>query len=94
MDILAYSAVELARAIKAGETTAVEAMKAVLDRIDASEESIHAYVTIDREAALAKAEAVHGGHGGDHAGARDARHAEGACAHVWLPAECGGRRTH
>lgn len=58
MDILEYSAVELAQAIKAGETTAVEAMKAVLDRIDASEESIHAYVTIDREAALAKAEAV------------------------------------
>ena len=58
MDILAYSAVELAQAIKAGETTAVEAMKAVLDRIDASEESIHAYVTIDREAALAKAQAV------------------------------------
>ena len=58
MDILAYSAVELAQAIKAGETTAVEAMKAVLDRIVASEESIHAYVTIDREAALAKAEAV------------------------------------
>ena len=58
MDILAYSAVELAQAIKAGETTAVEAMKAVLDRIDASEESIHAYVTIDKEAALAKAEAV------------------------------------
>lgn len=58
MDILAYSAVELAQAIKAGETTAVEAMKAVLDRIDASEESIHAYVTIDREAALTKAEAV------------------------------------
>ena len=47
MDILAYSAVELAQAIKAGETTAVEAMKAVLDRIDASEESIHAYVTIE-----------------------------------------------
>ena len=41
MDILAYSAVELAQAIKAGETTAVEAMKAVLDRIDASEETIH-----------------------------------------------------
>ena len=31
MDILAYSAVELAGAIKAGETTAVEAMQAVLD---------------------------------------------------------------
>ena len=55
MDILAYSAVELAQAIKAGETTAVEAMKAVLDRIDASEESIHAYVTIDREAEIGRA---------------------------------------
>ena len=30
MDILAYSAVELAQAIKAGENTAVEAMKAGL----------------------------------------------------------------
>ena len=45
-------------------------------------------------AATAKAEAIHGGRCGDHAGARDARHAEGACAHVWLPAECGGRRTY
>ncbi len=54
MDILAYSAVELAQAIKAGETTAVEAMKAVLDRIDASEESIHAYVTIDQGSCACK----------------------------------------
>ena len=58
MDILAYSAVELARAIKAGETTAVEAMQAVLDRIGDMDETIHAYVTVDKEAALAKAAAV------------------------------------
>ena len=58
MDILAYSAVELARAIKAGETTAVEAMQAVLDRISDMDETIHAYVTVDKEAALAKAAAI------------------------------------
>ena len=58
MDILAYSAVELARAIKAGETTAVEAMQAVLDRIGDMDETIHAYVTVDKEAALAKAAAI------------------------------------
>lgn len=55
MDISGYSAVELAKAIRAGETTAVEAMQAVLDAIDESEETINAYVTIDKEAALAKA---------------------------------------
>ena len=58
MDILAYSAVELARAIKAGETTAVEAMQAVLDRIGDMDETIHAYVTVDKEAALEKAAAI------------------------------------
>ena len=58
MDILAYSAVELAGAIKAGETTAVEAMQAVLDRIGDMDETIHAYVTVDKEAALAKAAAI------------------------------------
>lgn len=56
MDILSYTAVELARAIKAGEVTAVEAMRAVLDRIQAREEEIHAYITIDPEEALKRAE--------------------------------------
>ncbi|MBQ2258159.1 MAG: Asp-tRNA(Asn)/Glu-tRNA(Gln) amidotransferase subunit GatA [Lachnospiraceae bacterium] len=52
MDILSYSAVELATAIKEGKVTAVEAMEAVLARIDAKETDINAYVTIDKDAAL------------------------------------------
>lgn len=58
MDILSYSAVELGKAIKSGEVTAVEAMQAVFGQIDKTEETIHAYVTIDREAALKKAAEV------------------------------------
>lgn len=58
MDLLSYSAVELSAAIKEGKTTAVEAMEAVLARIDEKEKDIHAYVTIDREAALEKAARV------------------------------------
>lgn len=52
MDILAYSAVELSAAIKEGKVTAVDAMEAVLARIDEKESIINAYVTIDRERAL------------------------------------------
>lgn len=58
MDILTYTAVELAGAIRAGRVTAVEAMQAVLDRMEELEPSIHAYVTVDREAALQKAAEV------------------------------------
>lgn len=57
-DILSLSAVELAAAIREGKTTAVEAMQAVLSQIDKKEKEIHAYVTIDKEAALKKAEEV------------------------------------
>lgn len=56
MDILAYTAVELAKAIKEGEITAVEAMHAVLAQIEEKEKTINAYVTVDRDAALKKAE--------------------------------------
>ncbi len=52
MDILAYSAVELSAAIKAGKVTAVEAMEAVFARIDEKESTVNAYVTIDREQAF------------------------------------------
>ena len=55
MDILKYTAVELGRKIKDKELTAVEATQAVLDRIDSVENTIHAYVTVDREGALKKA---------------------------------------
>lgn len=58
MDILSYTAVELAAAIKAGKTTATEAMQAVLDKIEESEKTINAYVTIDKESALQKAAEV------------------------------------
>lgn len=58
MDILTDSAVELAAKIKAKEVTAVEAMQAVLDRIDQMEETYHCYVTIEREKALARAKEV------------------------------------
>lgn len=44
MGILDYSAVELSTAIKQGKCTAVEAMQAVLDRIDEIEADINAYV--------------------------------------------------
>lgn len=58
MDILAYTAVELANAIREGSVTATEAMRAVFDRMEEVEDTIHAYVTVDREAALQRASEV------------------------------------
>lgn len=55
MELLSLSAVELGAAIKAGEATAVEAMEAVLARIEESEEALHCYITIDRDKALENA---------------------------------------
>ena len=39
MDILSLTAVELAKAIREGKTTSVEATQAVLDKIAASEDT-------------------------------------------------------
>lgn len=58
MDILAYSAMELSAAVREGRVTAVEAMEAVLARIDEREKDINAYVTVTRERALKAAAAV------------------------------------
>ncbi len=58
MEILDYTAVELATAIREGRVTAPEAMEAVFARIDDKEKDINAYVTIDRERALKAAAAV------------------------------------
>ena len=55
MDLLNMSAVSLAKAIKAGETTAVEAMEAVIAQIEKSEKELNCYATFDKEAALASA---------------------------------------
>lgn len=57
-ELLSLSAVALGAAIKDGKTTAKEAVEAVFEQIEASESSYHCYVTLDREAALARAAEV------------------------------------
>ena len=58
MKLLSLSAVELGRAIRTGRTTAVDAMQAVLDRVEETEEHYHCYITLDKEKALAGARRV------------------------------------
>ena len=56
MSLMSLTAVELAKKIKAGETTAVEAAKDALAQIKEKEESIHSYVTVlDESQILEKA---------------------------------------
>ncbi|MCM1425799.1 MAG: Asp-tRNA(Asn)/Glu-tRNA(Gln) amidotransferase subunit GatA [Eubacterium sp.] len=52
------TAVELAAAIKSGKTTAVEAVKEVIASMEEKEETYHCYVTMDKDGALAQAQAV------------------------------------
>lgn len=54
-ELLHLSAVELAAAIRAGRTTATEAMEAVLEQMEEKEPLYHCYVTVDRDRALAGA---------------------------------------
>lgn len=58
MDILSLTAVELAKAIREGKATAVEATQAVLDEIAAGEDTYHCYVTVERDKALQQAAEV------------------------------------
>lgn len=58
MKLTELTAVKLGEKIKAGETTAVEAVKAVLAEIKEKESEIHAYITIDEKKALETAEKV------------------------------------
>ena len=57
-EILSLSAVELGAKIAAGEVTSVEATTAYLDRAEAAEKNINAFITLDREGALAGAKEV------------------------------------
>ncbi|MEG2439925.1 MAG: Asp-tRNA(Asn)/Glu-tRNA(Gln) amidotransferase subunit GatA [Acetivibrio sp.] len=57
-NILNYSATELANKIKKGETTSIEAVKAVLSQIEKKEETLHCYVTVDKEGAIKSAERI------------------------------------
>lgn len=58
MDILDYTAVELAEKIKQKKISALDAAKAVLMQIDKTEQELNCYVTIDKDGALKKAEEV------------------------------------
>lgn len=58
MSITDMTAVELAAAIKAGKTTAVEATEAMLARIEEQDKNYNCYVTVDREGALAQAKEI------------------------------------
>lgn len=58
MNLLDMTAVELSAAIKDGKTTAVEAARASLERIEEKESLYHCYITLDKKGTLAQAEAV------------------------------------
>ncbi len=58
MDMLAWSAVELAAKIKQKEVTVKEAVDAVFSRIEEKEKDLNCYVTLEKEKALKKAEEV------------------------------------
>ena len=58
MTITTTSAAELATALQKGETTSVECTTAFLDRVEATNHTINAFLSVDRDGALAKAEAV------------------------------------
>jgi len=57
-DLTRMSAAELAGVIKRGEASAVEVVTAHLDRIDAVDERVHAFLHVDREGALRAAAEV------------------------------------
>ena len=58
MNILDYTATELAMKIKEHEVSVLDAVKAVLEQIDKTEDEYNCYVTVNREGALKKAEEV------------------------------------
>ena len=58
MSLMNLTAAELGKKIKNKEVTVVEATKAALDAIDAKEEKVNSFVTVDREGALKRAEEV------------------------------------
>lgn len=58
MSLMNLTAVELGKKIKNKEVTVVEATNAALDAIDAKEDKVNSFVTVDREGALKRAEEV------------------------------------
>ena len=58
MDIRNLTALELGKKIKTGEIGVVEATKAALEQIQAVDETVNAFVTVDEAGALRRAEEV------------------------------------
>jgi aspartyl-tRNA(Asn)/glutamyl-tRNA(Gln) amidotransferase subunit A len=58
MSIMNLTAVELGKKIKAGELTAVDATKQALAQIEALDQDLNCYVTVEADKALARAEEV------------------------------------
>lgn len=58
MNILDYTATQLAEKIKAKEISVLDATKAVLEQIEKEDKTYNCYVTVDREGALKRAEEV------------------------------------
>ncbi len=58
MEIVSYSAVELAAKIRAKEVTVKEALEAVFAKIEEKEKILNCYVTLDKEGALKQAEEI------------------------------------
>ena len=61
MSLLDLTATQLAKAIKKGDVTAVDAMQAVIEQIENKEKELNCYVTYDKEAALENAKKVQAG---------------------------------
>ena len=58
MDILNMTALEIGKAIKEKKLTAVEAVEAVIANIEAKDKDINAYISLNKEQALARAKEV------------------------------------
>lgn len=55
MRLMSYTAVELGRMIKKGQTTAPEVVQAAIEAIREREDAVHSFVTVDEEGALRRA---------------------------------------
>lgn len=60
MDILAYTALELADAIKSGKVTVEEALNATFEQIDKYDKDINAFITLNKAEAVKRAKEVQG----------------------------------
>ncbi len=58
MDILKMTALQIGKAIKDRKITAIDVVKAVLDTIEKKDKLINAYITVNREAAIKRANVV------------------------------------